>query len=71
MLRTKLARSLSSSAAVKAGVPLSRFDDKTINYEQMAANIDIVKGRLGRPLTLSEKVSSWEFSNLSRKVRKN
>jgi len=56
MLRTKLARSLSSSAAVKAGVPLSRFDDKTINYEQMAANIDIVKGRLGRPLTLSEKV---------------
>merc|ERR1712142_862762 len=55
MIRTKLARSLSTSSC-KYSVPLSRFDDKTINYEQMAANIDIVKGRLGRPLTLSEKV---------------
>merc|ERR1712021_183567 len=56
MLRGKLARSLSTSSSKAAGVPLSRFDDAKINYEQNATNIDIVRQRLGRPLTLSEKV---------------
>ena len=36
---------------------MSRFDDAPVNYEGLAKNIDIVKGRLNRPLTLSEKVS--------------
>jgi aconitate hydratase len=56
MLRGKLARSLSTSSSKAAGVPLSRFDEATINYEQNAKNIDIVRQRLARPLTLSEKV---------------
>ena len=56
MIRTKLARSLSTSSSKYAGVPLSRFDDRTINYDGMQANIDVVKARLNRPLTLSEKV---------------
>jgi aconitate hydratase len=56
MIRTKLARSLSTSSCKYAGVPLSRFDDRTINYDGMQANIDVVKSRLNRPLTLSEKV---------------
>jgi len=56
MIRTKLARSLSTSSSKYAGVPLSRFDDRTINYDGMQANIDVVKSRLNRPLTLSEKV---------------
>merc|ERR1712142_862115 len=55
MIRTKLARSLSTSSC-KYSVPLSRFDDRTINYDGMQANIDVVKSRLNRPLTLSEKV---------------
>ena len=57
MLRGKLARSLSTSSSKAAGVPLSRFDDASINYEQNAKNIDIVRQRLARPLTLSEKVT--------------
>ena len=60
MIRTKLARSLSTSSSKYAGVPLSRFDDRTINYDGMQANIDVVKSRLNRPLTLSEKV--WLIS---------
>jgi len=35
---------------------MSRFDNNTINYEGNAKNIEIARARLGRPLTLSEKV---------------
>merc|ERR1712168_1530888 len=56
MIRTKLARSLSTSSCKYAGVPLSRFDENPINYDGNRKNIDIVKGRLNRPLTFSEKV---------------
>ena len=61
MLRTKLARSLSSSATKYSGVPLSRFDTAEINYENNAKNIDIVKQRLNRPLTLSETVNFFRL----------
>jgi aconitate hydratase len=63
MIRTKLARSLSSSATKYSGVPLSRFDEKTINYEGNKANIAVVKERLNRPLTLSEKVVYGHLDN--------
>ena len=75
MIRTKLARSLSTSSSKYAGVPLSRFDDRTINYDGMQANIDVVKSRLNRPLTLSEKVwlifyysLFYDINNLVRNV---
>lgn len=42
---------------------MSRFDDAPVNYEGMAKNIDIVKGRLNRPLTLSEKVVYGHLDN--------
>ncbi|XP_013411128.1 aconitate hydratase, mitochondrial isoform X3 [Lingula anatina] len=46
-----------SSAFFAAKVPMSRFDgDHYVNYEKLAQNLDIVKRRLNRPLTLSEKV---------------
>jgi len=55
MLRARVARSLSGSA--RAAVPMSRFDpENPINYDGNRKNIEIVKGRLNRPLTFSEKV---------------
>jgi aconitate hydratase len=42
---------------------MSRFDDAPVNYEGLAKNIDIVKGRLNRPLTLSEKVVYGHLDN--------
>merc|ERR1712223_18059 len=54
-LASSQARWLSTSRI--ACVAMSKFDDgRTINYDGMQANIDVVKSRLNRPLTLSEKV---------------
>ena len=65
MLRARVARSLSGSA--RAAVPMSRFDpENPINYDGNRKNIDIVKGRLNRPLTFSEKV---RFLNLKHSER--
>ncbi|KAK6311771.1 hypothetical protein J4Q44_G00174350 [Coregonus suidteri] len=53
------ARRLHVSAAfnAKAKVAMSRFEPGTnINYEKLHENIDIVRKRLNRPLTLSEKI---------------
>ncbi|XP_029292895.1 aconitate hydratase, mitochondrial-like [Cottoperca gobio] len=53
------ARRLHVSAAfsAKAKVAMSRFEPGTsINYEKMHENINIVRRRLSRPLTLSEKI---------------
>ncbi|KAG5832485.1 hypothetical protein ANANG_G00291660 [Anguilla anguilla] len=53
------ARRLHVSAALsaKAKVAMSRFEPgSSINYEQLRTNIDIVRKRLNRPLTLSEKI---------------
>uniref|UniRef100_A0A667XSI6 Aconitate hydratase, mitochondrial n=1 Tax=Myripristis murdjan TaxID=586833 RepID=A0A667XSI6_9TELE len=53
------ARRLHVSAAfsAKAKVSMSRFEPASyINYEKMQSNVDIVRKRLNRPLTLSEKI---------------
>lgn len=35
---------------------MSSFESQTINYNKLAENLDIVRKRLGRPMTLSEKI---------------
>uniref|UniRef100_A0AAQ5ZSK2 Aconitate hydratase, mitochondrial n=1 Tax=Amphiprion ocellaris TaxID=80972 RepID=A0AAQ5ZSK2_AMPOC len=53
------ARRLHVSAAyrAKANVSMSRFEPSSfINYEKLQSNVDIVRKRLNRPLTLSEKI---------------
>ncbi|XP_010779525.1 aconitate hydratase, mitochondrial-like [Notothenia coriiceps] len=53
------ARRLHISAAYRANakVSMSRFEPTSfINYERLQSNIDIVRSRLNRPLTLSEKI---------------
>ncbi|GAB1607528.1 aconitate hydratase, mitochondrial-like [Argonauta hians] len=46
---------LSSAAASK--VAMSKFEpDRHIDYDKMKYNVDVVKNRLSRPLTLSEKI---------------
>ena len=42
----------------KLNTPISKYDEITLEscYAKIAANVDIVRERLGRPLTLSEKV---------------
>ncbi|KAI3365533.1 hypothetical protein L3Q82_010620, partial [Scortum barcoo] len=53
------ARRLHVSAAyrAKAKVSMSRFEPTSyINYEKLQSNVDIVRKRLNRPLTLSEKI---------------
>uniref|UniRef100_A0A674ATV0 Aconitate hydratase, mitochondrial n=1 Tax=Salmo trutta TaxID=8032 RepID=A0A674ATV0_SALTR len=50
-------RRLHVSSAFKAKVAMSRFEPGTsISYEKLHENIDIVRKRLNRPLTLSEKI---------------
>merc|ERR1712127_1035398 len=61
MLRARLAAKKCSKAA--SSVSMSRFDDAPVNYEGLAKNIEIVKGRLNRPLTLSEKVVYGHLDN--------
>uniref|UniRef100_A0A8C2WTF2 Aconitate hydratase, mitochondrial n=1 Tax=Cyclopterus lumpus TaxID=8103 RepID=A0A8C2WTF2_CYCLU len=59
MLTICLTRRFHVSAAfsAKAKVAMSRFEpSSTINYEKMHENINIVRRRLSRPLTLSEKI---------------
>jgi len=53
----KHVRAIATSPFVASNVPMSRFDPHcSINYEKMDQNLKIVKDRLQRPLTLSEKV---------------
>lgn len=64
MLRANLiARSLSSTVKTSSSVPMSRFDEKCINYEGNAKNIEIAQARLNRPFTLSEKVLYGHLDN--------
>lgn len=50
-------RWLSSTAAISQKVAMSRFDtDRYIPYEKLSENLRIVRDRLQRPLTLSEKI---------------
>uniref|UniRef100_G3NLP7 Aconitate hydratase, mitochondrial n=1 Tax=Gasterosteus aculeatus aculeatus TaxID=481459 RepID=G3NLP7_GASAC len=53
------ARRLHVSAAyrAKARVSMSRFEPGSfVNYERLQSNVDVVRQRLNRPLTLSEKI---------------
>lgn len=46
-----------STAAACKQVPMSNLEkDKYLPYDKLTANIEVVKKRLNRPLTLSEKV---------------
>lgn len=46
-----------ASSAAASKVAMSKFDQGAfLPYEKLASNLEIVKKRLGRPLTLSEKV---------------
>uniref|UniRef100_A0AAQ4NMW6 Aconitase 2 n=1 Tax=Gasterosteus aculeatus aculeatus TaxID=481459 RepID=A0AAQ4NMW6_GASAC len=51
------ARRFHVSSAFSAKVAMSRFEPaSSVNYGKMHENINIVRRRLGRPLTLSEKI---------------
>lgn len=56
-LKTTPTRSLAFSAH-RLNTPISKYDDITLEncYAKIKENVDIVKARLNRPLTLSEKV---------------
>lgn len=48
---------ISPLAAAAAKVAMSKFDSGAhLPYEKLASNLDVVKKRLGHPLTLAEKV---------------
>lgn len=50
-------RNFHASCAASAKVALSRFDqDVYLPYEKLQKNLEVVKKRLNRPLTLSEKI---------------
>lgn len=50
-------RGYQTTTALYAKVPLSKFDnDVYLPYEKLNSNLDVVKKRLNRPLTLSEKI---------------
>ncbi|XP_065066149.1 aconitate hydratase, mitochondrial-like [Rhopilema esculentum] len=53
----KHVRAIATSPFLSNMVPMSKFDpNNAINYEKMDSNLKIIKDRLQRPLTLSEKV---------------
>ncbi|CAG5121765.1 unnamed protein product [Candidula unifasciata] len=46
-----------TSYVAAQAVPMSRFEtDRYVDYDKLQHNVKIVKNRLGRPLTLSEKI---------------
>lgn len=50
-------RSYRTTSVLHSKTPLSKFDtDVYLPYEKLSANLEVVKKRLNRPLTLSEKV---------------
>lgn len=65
-LRKCLSRNISSTASRKFAItaaslntPLSKYEPNEFvedRYSKLASNIDIVKGRLGKPMTLAEKI---------------
>lgn len=48
--------SVSPLAAAAAQVAMSKFDKAPLPYEKLTKNLEVVKKRLGRDMTLSEKV---------------
>ncbi|XP_074036025.1 probable aconitate hydratase, mitochondrial [Leptinotarsa decemlineata] len=47
---------ISPLTAAAAKVAMSKFDKDPLPYEKLMKNLEVVKKRLGRPLTLSEKI---------------
>lgn len=47
---------LSPLAAAAAKVAMSKYDPNPMPYEKLAKTLETVKKRIGRPLTVSEKV---------------
>lgn len=57
-------RGYQTSSALYGQVPLSKFDnDVYLPYDKLAGNLDVVKKRLNRPLTLSEKILYSHLDN--------
>uniref|UniRef100_A0AAQ5XPR0 Aconitate hydratase, mitochondrial n=1 Tax=Amphiprion ocellaris TaxID=80972 RepID=A0AAQ5XPR0_AMPOC len=55
---------VSAAFSAKAKVAMSRFEPgSSVNYEKMHENINIVRKRLNRPLTLSEKIVYGHLDN--------
>ena len=42
-------------------VPMSNLDKEPLPYEKLQSNLKIVRSRLNRPLTISEKVLYYTF----------
>ncbi|UXI14706.1 hypothetical protein NH340_JMT00649 [Sarcoptes scabiei] len=51
------------SARCLATIPMSRFDSESIPYDKLNQNLKIVRDRLQRPLTLSEKILYSHLDN--------
>ncbi|KAF6022098.1 aco-2 [Bugula neritina] len=50
-------RFLHNSRSLFNPVPISKFEsDQSLDYSKYAKNVDVIRKRLGRPLTLSEKI---------------
>lgn len=47
---------------------MSKFDVASLPYEKLQKNVDVVKKRLNRPLTLSEKVLYSHLDNPNEQV---
>lgn len=62
---------MSPLAATATKVAMSRLDDVSVPYEALAQKIEIVKRRLKRPLTLSEKVLYSHIDQPQTQVIKN
>lgn len=58
-----------TAAATK--VAMSRLDDAPLPYDTLAKNIEIIKERLKRPLTLAEKVLYSHIDHPQTQVSKN
>ncbi|XP_055858989.1 probable aconitate hydratase, mitochondrial [Episyrphus balteatus] len=57
-------RNFHASCAVASKVAMSKFDtDVYLPYEKLAKNLEIVRSRLNRPLTLSEKILYSHLDN--------
>ncbi|THD21814.1 Aconitate hydratase mitochondrial [Fasciola hepatica] len=48
---------------VQNKVPMSRFDQRSLDYSRLRKNLETVKNRLSRPLTLAEKILYSHLDN--------
>lgn len=66
LLAISQTRWISSSSTLPQKVALSKFDqDRYLNYDKLVDNLKIVRDRLQRPLTLSEKILYSHLDNPS------